>query len=303
MNFSETYRTHERAASGPSPDLIAQDPGAQRRRRRFPWRRSGGGCCRRGRRAPGHPCPGGPDGDGLLCCCTRVSPAVAQFFQPVQDSPAPTSGVTMEVAAVRVEGDTAQAYITLSGGPCGRRPRTCSTAIPSTCPLTRSGHCEQCRLGRGRPATVTFLCTVQTMDGSPIPAGGKMTFSVSQLLTGQAGAGGRRRWTWTWRTYRRRGRDRGPERATSRPAEAARRSWWILHAAAGGGPGGARPEGIDRHRRRIRWTARSTCRPAWGDIHPARTTTAGCGWRTPHGAERWARGHGVYFRSDTRRTR
>lgn len=33
--------------------------------------------------------------------------------------------------------------------------------------------------------TVTFLCTVKTMDGSPIPTGGKMTFSVRQLLTGK----------------------------------------------------------------------------------------------------------------------
>ena len=29
------------------------------------------------------------------------------------------------------------------------------------------------------------ICTVKTMDGSPIPTGGKMTFSVRQLLTGK----------------------------------------------------------------------------------------------------------------------
>ena len=46
----------------------------------------------------------------------RIAPAVAQFFQPVQEA-CTDSGITMEVAAVRVEGDTAQAYIVLSGGP------------------------------------------------------------------------------------------------------------------------------------------------------------------------------------------
>lgn len=44
-----------------------------------------------------------------------LSPAAAQFFQPVRRT-CTDQGVTMEVAGVRVEGDTAQAYVTLSGG-------------------------------------------------------------------------------------------------------------------------------------------------------------------------------------------
>ena len=111
-----------------------------------------------------------------------LSPAAAQFFQPVRLSDE-DKGVTMEVRSVRVEGSTAQAYIALSGG-----------AVDGTCdlfdswsfhlPFDQIGHCE--RVGYEEAArTALFLCETETMDGSPIPRGGKMTFSVGCFLSGK----------------------------------------------------------------------------------------------------------------------
>ncbi|WP_295740600.1 DUF4179 domain-containing protein [uncultured Oscillibacter sp.] len=121
----------------------------------------------------------GTDGGGALYA---ISPAAAQFFQPVQRS-CTDNGVTMEVAAVRIGGDTAEAYITLSG-----------EAVDGACdlfdsynfhlPFDRVGCCQ--RVGYDEESrTAAFLCTAKTMDGSPIPTGGKMTFSVDGFLTGK----------------------------------------------------------------------------------------------------------------------
>lgn len=114
-----------------------------------------------------------------------VSPAAAQFFQPVRLR-AEDQGVTMEVLSVRVEGSAAQAYISLSGG-----------AVDKTCdlfdswsfhlPFDQTGHCE--RVGYDEETqTALFLCETETMDGSPIPTGGKMTFSVGCFLSGKQSA-------------------------------------------------------------------------------------------------------------------
>lgn len=111
-----------------------------------------------------------------------VSPAAAQFFQPVRQS-CTDQGVTMEVAAVRVAGDTAQAYITLSGGAVDATTDLFDS-YSFHLPFDQIGHCERLDWDEDT-GTVTFLCTVQTMDGSAIPTGGKMTFSVRQLLTGK----------------------------------------------------------------------------------------------------------------------
>ena len=114
-----------------------------------------------------------------------LSPSAAQFFQPVQRT-ATDNGVTMEVVAVRVEGDTAQAYITLTGE---NVDETCDLfdSYSFHLPFDQIGHCE--RVGWDEATqTVTFLCTVQTMDGSPIPEGGKMTFSVGCFLSGKTTA-------------------------------------------------------------------------------------------------------------------
>lgn len=112
----------------------------------------------------------------------RLSPASAQFFQPVQRS-CTDNGVTVEVASVHVEGNTAQAYIALRGD-----------AVDASCdlfdnynfhvPFDQSSHCERVGFDPDT-STAFFLVTTQTMDGSPIPRGGKMTFSLSCFLTGK----------------------------------------------------------------------------------------------------------------------
>lgn len=111
-----------------------------------------------------------------------VSPAAAQFFQPVQEC-STDQGVTMEVIGVQVDGDTAQAWISLSGGDVDE-----STDLFDSysfhLPFDQSSHCERVSWDE-ETQTVTFLCTTKTLDGSYIPTGSKMTFSVRQLLTGK----------------------------------------------------------------------------------------------------------------------
>lgn len=112
----------------------------------------------------------------------QISPTAAQFFQPVQAS-CTDQGITMAVSAVRVEGDTAQAYITLSGGTVDETTDLFDSWTFHL-PFDQTGHCERVDWDE-ESGTSTFLCTTQTMDGSPIPTGGKMTVSVHQLLTGK----------------------------------------------------------------------------------------------------------------------
>ena len=112
----------------------------------------------------------------------QISPAAAQFFQPVNKSYT-DQNVTMEVVSVMVEGDTAQAYITLTG-----------ETVDENCdlydsyrfhlPFDQIGYCERTDYDE-TTHTAYFLCTTQTTDGSPIPSGGKMTFSLRQFLTGK----------------------------------------------------------------------------------------------------------------------
>lgn len=111
-----------------------------------------------------------------------VSPAAAQLFQPVQMR-CTDNGVTMEVAAVRVEGNTARAYITLSGGDVDETTDLFDS-WSFHLPFDQIGRCERVAWDRATQ-TVTFLCTVETMDGSPIPTGGKMTFSAGCFLSGK----------------------------------------------------------------------------------------------------------------------
>lgn len=111
-----------------------------------------------------------------------LAPAAAQLFQPVRLS-AEDGGVTMEVQAVRVEGGRAQAYISLSGekvdGTCDLFD-SCSFHLP----FDQAGHCE--RVGYDADTrTALFLCTAETLDGSDIPLGSKMTFSVGCFLSGK----------------------------------------------------------------------------------------------------------------------
>lgn len=178
MNFSQTYRRINDPIV-PSPALAARTV-AQTRRRRFPLRRLAAIAAAAAvvLATPALAAQTGPGYELLYA----IFPAAAQFFQPVQQS-CTSSGVTMEVAAVRIEGDTAEAYITLSG-----------EAVDGGCDLFDSYnfHLPFGRIGTCVPAgydeethTAAFLCTTRTMDGSPIPTGGKMTFSVDCFLTGK----------------------------------------------------------------------------------------------------------------------
>lgn len=179
--FSETYRKMNDPIA-PSPGLTAETLSRTRRRVRPRLRR-----------------PAAVAAALMLALCIAtpvaaatvepvyqllylVSPAAAQFFQPVRRS-CTDNGVTMEVVAVKVEGSTAQAYITLSGD-----------AVDETTdlfdswnfhlPFDQTGHCA--RVGYDETThTATFLCTTETMSGKAIPAGGKMTFSVGCFLSGK----------------------------------------------------------------------------------------------------------------------
>lgn len=176
MNFSQVYARMNDALL-PSPALVERTLARTRRR---PWRRwTAAALAAALLLATPALAVRTEVGYELLY---RASPAVAQFFQPVRKS-CTDQGVTMEVVGVRVEGDTAQAYITLTGGPVdGTTDLFDSWSFHL--PFDQVGRCERLSWD-AETGTVTFLCTVQTMDGSPIPAGGKMTFSVRQLLTGK----------------------------------------------------------------------------------------------------------------------
>lgn len=178
MNFSETYKRMNTPVV-PSPVLVEKTL-ARTRRRSPPLRRLAAMAAAAAvllatpalaaRTEPGYQ---------LLYA---VSPAAAQFLQPVRQS-CTDNGVTMEVAAVRIQDDTAEAYITLSG-----------ESVDAGCdlfdsydfhlPFDQSGHCAYIGYDE-ETRTAAFLCTVKTLDSSPIPTGGKMSFSLGCFLTGK----------------------------------------------------------------------------------------------------------------------
>ena len=113
-----------------------------------------------------------------------VSPAVAQFFRPVQQS-CEDQGLRMEVVSVYIHDDTAQIYLTVqdvtgghTDGPVDlndsyaiRSPFDCAAAC------SRVGYDEASR-------TSTFLVTLSGMKGTAL-TGNKITFSVGQLVSGR----------------------------------------------------------------------------------------------------------------------
>lgn len=113
-----------------------------------------------------------------------VSPAVAQFFRPVQES-CEDQGIRMEVVSVFIQGDTARVYLTVqdstgehTDGPVDlndsyaiRTPFDCAAAC------SRVGYDEASR-------TSTFLVTLSDMKGNAL-TGDKITFSVGQLVSGR----------------------------------------------------------------------------------------------------------------------
>ncbi len=113
-----------------------------------------------------------------------VSPAVAQWFVPVEKS-CVSSGIAMELVAARLEGDTAQFYITLRDLEGDRLDESVDLfdSYDLLRPFDSTGTCEMVGWEEAG-GTATFLVTLQTMDGSDIP-GGKVTFRLAELLTGQ----------------------------------------------------------------------------------------------------------------------
>ena len=113
-----------------------------------------------------------------------VSPAVAQFFRPVQQS-CEDHGIRMKVVSVYIRDDTAQIYLTVqdvtgghTDGPVDlndsyaiRSPFDCAAAC------SRVGYDEASR-------TSTFLVTLSGMKGTAL-TGDKITFSVGQLVSGR----------------------------------------------------------------------------------------------------------------------
>ena len=178
MNFQECYHQMQTPIV-PSPELIQQTLNFSKRRSRPLRRLAAGGIAAAILLATPALAVQTEVGYRLMYL---VSPATAQFFQPVQER-CTDQGITMEVIGVRVEGDTAQAWISLSGGAVDETTDLFDS-YSFHLPFDQVGRCE--RLGWDEETgTVTFLCTVRTMDGSSVPAGGKMTFSVRQLLTGK----------------------------------------------------------------------------------------------------------------------
>jgi len=176
--FSETYRRMNEPV-GPSPGLVRRTM-EETQRRRMPLRRLAV-CALAAALCLAAPALAAQTELGYQLLY-QLSPAAAQFFQPVRES-CTDSGVTMEVAAVRVEGGTAQAYITLSGDVVDS-----STDLYDSysfhLPFDSVNRCEQVGYDPDTH-TALFLCTAEAMDGEDIPAGGKMTFSVRKLLSGK----------------------------------------------------------------------------------------------------------------------
>ncbi len=111
-----------------------------------------------------------------------LSPASAQFFQPIQRS-CTDNGVTVEVDSVRVKGDTAQAYIALRGDTVDANIDLFDS-YSFHFPFDQTQHCERAGFDPDTN-TMFYLVTAQTMDGSPIPQGRKMTFSLGCFLSGK----------------------------------------------------------------------------------------------------------------------
>lgn len=178
MNISETYAKLNEPIL-PSPGLIEKTL-AKTRQRAFPLRRLAAAALAAAVLlvTPALAAQTEPGYQMLYL----LSPAAAQFFQPVQKS-CTDNGVTVEVASVRVEGDTAQAYIALRGEAVDANIDLFDS-YSFHFPFDQTGHCERAGFD---PAsnTVYFLMTVRTMGGSDIPLGGKMSFSLGCFLTGK----------------------------------------------------------------------------------------------------------------------
>lgn len=111
-----------------------------------------------------------------------AAPAMAQSFQPVQKSDQ-DNGVRMEVVSARIQGDTAQIYLTLRDLEGDRVDATTDLYDSYTIrtPYDTGGHCE--RVGYDADTgTATFLVTLTHLEGQAMP-GDKITFSLRAFLS------------------------------------------------------------------------------------------------------------------------
>ena len=130
---------------------------------------------------------------GLVCAMTaadvgpayellyHIAPGAAQRLKPVHASDE-NQGIRMEVVSADVHGDTAEACIAVTDLTGDRVDETLDLFDSYDIRAARDsvGHCERVSFDP-ETKTATFLVTVRNMDGTPI-RGGKMTFSVGQLL-------------------------------------------------------------------------------------------------------------------------
>ena len=130
---------------------------------------------------------------GLVCAMTaadvgpayellyQLAPEAAQRLKPVHRSDE-NRGIRVEVVSADVRGDTAEACIAVTDLTGDRVDGTLD--LFDSCDIRTArdsiGHCERVSFDP-ETKTAVFLVTVQAMDGAPI-RGGKMTFSVGQLL-------------------------------------------------------------------------------------------------------------------------
>lgn len=111
-----------------------------------------------------------------------VSPAVAQFFMPVQKADE-NNGIKMEVVSAYIHNDVAEIYITLQDVTENRIDATIDLFDSYTihCPFDSNAHCE--RVGYDEATkTATFLIT-ETAHGGKNIAGDKITFTVQKFLS------------------------------------------------------------------------------------------------------------------------
>lgn len=119
---------------------------------------------------------------GFNAMVYQVSPALGQFFKPVNLS-CESNGVLLELESAAVDGDTAQAYVTIRDLTGDRIDETVDF-YDSALFRTGKDSVGTCRQVDYDPDTKTarFLLTTRTMDGSSI-AGNKITFQASCFLS------------------------------------------------------------------------------------------------------------------------
>lgn len=111
-----------------------------------------------------------------------VAPAMAQSFQPVRQSDQ-DNGVRMEVVSARIQGDSAQIYLTLQDLEGDRVDATTDLYDSYTIrtPYDTAGHCEQAGYDADT-GTALFLVTLTHLEGQAMP-GDKITFSLQEFLS------------------------------------------------------------------------------------------------------------------------